>query len=281
MMDNVYQSNAGIAIDDSDCYQPDSLPEAVESVSKAQKQQASEIQQHQQLLATLQEELLQAQKHLVSLKEELRECLRKICLAQENHSKGKTHAQELQEAIDATVLENVSLKQMIKRTEADRIREDRMYKEYGEKMDKYKQAVLEMEANSPDHRELAKQKKICEDMEKKRAELKAEVEMDEESGELLAKRRLEDELHQLQITKADQQQKLNQLKQEITKENSKQAGIQQDIDVLQKRNKAQLTRLKCQLKEAQLRNWQWGQESEQLEAQLELLKKNESSMTQN
>lgn len=49
-----YSLDAFQSTGDNDCYQPDSLPEAVESVSKAQKQQASEIEQHQQLFSTLQ-----------------------------------------------------------------------------------------------------------------------------------------------------------------------------------------------------------------------------------
>eukprot|EP00057_Strongylocentrotus_purpuratus_P013839 XP_011668313.1 PREDICTED: uncharacterized protein LOC762989 [Strongylocentrotus purpuratus] len=199
----------------NDCYQPDSLPEAVESVSKAQKQQASEIEQHQQIFTTLQEELLKAMQQVVSLKAEMRECIRKICLAQEVHANKRSHTKELQEVIHSTVLENVSLKQLIVRAEEDGSRESRMYQVYKDKMAKRSQSILELEADSPHQIELAEQTKVQEDMEKKRAELKAEVEMDPESGELLAKRRLEGELHQQQIIKTELQQKLNKLQQEV------------------------------------------------------------------
>ncbi|XP_038079314.1 uncharacterized protein LOC119746432 [Patiria miniata] len=59
----------------------------------------------------------------------------------------------------------------------------------------------------------------------------------------------------------------------IANEESRHACLKQDTDVLRKRNQAQLTRLRRQLKEAQLRNKQWHDEACQLENQIEQLRK--------
>lgn len=252
-------------------FQPDSLPEVVESVSLAQKQQTNEIEQHQAILADLQNQLIKEQNHIDSLKDELKNCLRKICLCQEDSTNEKTHCLELQEAISGMVQNNAELKQELVQREGDWENDTRLYQKYRDKMMCFENSVQKLESESDYYKELEQQTSVVKDLEKKRDSLVAEVVTDRDSGELVAKLRLEEEAYQLQIIKAELQQASNKLQQEVSKEVSKQASLKQDIEVLQKRNQAQLTRLKCQLKEAQLRNWQWSQEAGQLEAQLEVL----------
>ncbi|XP_072167083.1 uncharacterized protein [Diadema setosum] len=248
-----------------------SLPEVVESVSQAQKQQASEIAQHRKVLVDLQQQVEREQLTEESLQKELHGCQRKICLCQEDSQKKMTHCAQLKEEISEIVNQNAELRLKFERSQGEWNKKNRLIAKYRNKMENFSESVRNMEVLSTDHVELNENQRVIDDLERERDTLIAELVLDEERGELLAKVQMEEETHRLQIAKADLQQQVNHLQAEITKETSKQTSIRQDIEVLQKRNRAQLTRLKCQLKEAQVRNWQWSREASQLEAQLDQL----------
>ncbi|XP_071496613.1 uncharacterized protein [Diadema antillarum] len=219
-----------------------SLPEVVESVSQAQKQQASEIAQHRKVLVDLQ--------------------VRHEAIDRRVTAERTTGVPEKDMPVPGGQPEEDSTLYPTER---------RLIAKYRKKMENFSESVRNMEALSTDHTELNENQRVIDDLERERDTLKAELVLDQERGELLAKVQMEEETHRLQIAKADLQQQVNHLQGEIMRETSKQTSIRQDIEVLQKRNRAQLTRLKCQLKEAQVRNWQWSREASQLEAQLDQL----------
>ncbi|XP_041373968.1 nucleoprotein TPR-like isoform X3 [Gigantopelta aegis] len=202
-----------------------SLPQEVSKVAEIQKGQSNEIQKQKLYLDSLQ---IQLKAEIVSLIHQQNQLRRDI-----EHKK-----EELEE--------------QTKKSEAYRV-----------KMYNYKQQVSEFENMLPAQQQLIEVEKCLAKLEKQKQALCLDSESENDCADTMTKNLSEC----IKLSRADVKQletQLQEIKDKIHQVLEQQKKVKIATSVLNKRNAAQLTRLKRQLKEQQLRHRQWSDQHAQL-----------------
>ncbi|XP_071794034.1 uncharacterized protein [Asterias amurensis] len=148
----------GFAFQDLDCLE--NLPDVVENLSHAQKQQAAEIDKQYQILADKKETLKKVQDKLQDISDELSRCKRQICLAEEETTERSKNCKTLQTDIENASLEDLQNSKRIQEVERKMLENERLFADYHSKMKSHKHLVSELESGMTTHLEVKKQLEI-------------------------------------------------------------------------------------------------------------------------
>ncbi|KAL9987201.1 hypothetical protein ACROYT_G001466 [Oculina patagonica] len=224
-----------------------SLPALAGEVAQAQKQQISELSKRQEVLDQL-------KLKIDSVKADVAAVSRKVYLTQDDVARKKANCEELEREI----AQLVATKGMVTKQLAisnDKLEKDgETYKQYRTKMEMYAKQVEQYELDCPIYQSIAEQKA-------RNAEIEKELERLRGLGDESRLESLRAEIVQEKTRKKQLEESVTLKQSELQRENERQAQLNREIETLHKRNKAQMTRLKCQIQEAVSRNQRWSDEA--------------------
>ncbi|XP_077861923.1 coiled-coil domain-containing protein 122-like [Saccoglossus kowalevskii] len=245
-----------------------SLPEEVGEVALKHKCLTAEINKQQSLLNKAKEVLLACKLQKECIQEEIGKVNRKVCLTQGKAALKSKSCIELENGVYTLVSDNLAVNQKMKAIQDEWKKELKVYVEYREKMGKHMHAVADIEASYRINIAVTTKLKQVELLRKQLQELKTNSEHTEKMLTGESERILQSEINALKAKEIRVNKEIVQKKEKLKVTQDREAKIKQDIDILQKRNQAQLTRLKRQVKEAQVRNKQWNEEACELETSI-------------
>ncbi|XP_071167463.1 coiled-coil domain-containing protein 122-like [Mytilus edulis] len=233
------------------------LPQAFNEVVEMQKGQSSEIQKQQMLLKTLQGKFKEVTEKKEEVTQELTSVTHKIYVIEEQKRTCTKKCKEFDSEIIQLVIESEKERNCIKDLKGDIEENNRQYTKYKERITRHKQVVAEFEDNLEVHKELLQ---IKEEIKKLQTECEKR-ERNKCDTERLLSGQIENKIkeHILTVQNEVEQLKLilQETKEKIQTEKEKQSQAQVSLNVLHKKNQAQLTRLKKQVKAAQQSSRQW------------------------
>nr|XP_006825020.1 PREDICTED: uncharacterized protein LOC102808633 [Saccoglossus kowalevskii] len=183
------------------------------------------------------------------IQEEIGKVNRKVCLTQGKAALKSKSCIELENGVYTLVSDNLAVNQKMKAIQDEWKKELKVYVEYREKMGKHMHAVADIEASYRINIAVTTKLKQVELLRKQLQELKTNSEHTEKMLTGESERILQSEINALKAKEI-------RVNKEIVQKKEK------------KRNQAQLTRLKRQVKEAQVRNKQWNEEACELETSI-------------
>ncbi|XP_063432998.1 uncharacterized protein PF3D7_1120000-like [Mytilus trossulus] len=233
------------------------LPQAFNEVVEMQKGQSCEIQKQKLLLKTLQGKFKEVTEKKEEVTQELTGVAHKIYVIEEQKRTCTKKCKEFDSEIKQLVIESEKERNCIKDLKGDIEENNRQYTKYKERIKRHKQVVAEFEDNLEVHKEL---RQIKEEIK----ELQTECEKREKNRcdtERLLSGQDENKIKEHIVTVQNDVEQLKYIlletKERIQKEKEKQSQAQVSLNVLHKKNQAQLTRLKKQVKAAQQSSRQW------------------------
>ncbi|XP_050403117.1 uncharacterized protein LOC126819230 [Patella vulgata] len=247
------------------------LPQLVTNVSVAHKGQSNEISKHSQKLIQLEVQLQREEKLNSDILLDVSSVTKKVYITEDLVKEKQKSCQVLEKEIESIVTSNSQSEKKLdlKLTEIEN--EKRIYVEYRHKMEEHIENVGLFKESLPLNKQLDEQKHkvdtlqykynaLCENKEKMRSVCSGEKDGIKEEIQLLQKK-----AETMRKDCISKQQQIEKVRQQELK-------VEQNINVLHKRNKAQLTRLKCQVKEQQLSYRQWSDQISHLKKILSDLK---------
>lgn len=247
----------------------DTLPDVIENVSQAQKHQLLEVTKQQEILDQVKAQLSTAQEYTDDLAVELSACKRKMCLTEDDRKQLEKQCKELAKGIKTAMTDDFEICKRHRAEKEKRNDKNRLYERYRHKITQHKQDIAAVEADTGIFVEVNNYMQIIASLQAEKALMESKLK--QRKNKLKIKSQQGSDAIKVEMSKL--KEKIQQQQAEMERECTKHSAINQDIDVLRKRNQAQLKRLKKQLKEAHLRNRQWNDEACQLEKNLEELRK--------
>jgi len=239
-----------------------SLPDVVSKVAVQQRSHSKEISAQKEILKRTQEQVREEKERLDDLSDEIQAVHRKVISSQSVRAEKKKSLQSLQNDI-AKLIEGNTVQEC---EYEQRKRELEQFQEtvstYNEKMAKYSADVEVVQSEQTEYKQREQLKAEIEELKVKKATGVTDVD----------KEPLRQSIEEAQQDLNGLNQGIQNKKQQVAEKTKQLKNTQKETSVLHKRNAAQLTRLKRQLKEMQLRQRQWSDEASQLEACISQLK---------
>ncbi|KAL5004694.1 hypothetical protein ScPMuIL_018150 [Solemya velum] len=242
-----------------------SLPQVVDEVRQNQRGQSSEIHKQQQILKILQGKLRAVKEKNEDLLQEISSVKNRILFSEEISQNRSRSCKECQREIRELVTENENLEQQIKKKTEEKNEEKKISEEYKLKMKLHQEAVDKYESTAEVFNQL---KELTDKVENLRSQYKEMKRDPEQMKQILAgavESELQLEIDNIKEEKSVIEQRVAQKISQIEKTKDSQKQMEQTVKVLHKRNAAQLTRLKRQLKETQLHSRHWNDQVVQLQ----------------
>ncbi|XP_078684803.1 uncharacterized protein LOC144918137 isoform X2 [Branchiostoma floridae x Branchiostoma belcheri] len=259
------------------------LTEVVSEVTRLQEGQNLELARQRALLTHFQEQLITETERADNTQEEVARVTRRICLAQDESTRKKVSSDVLQKEVQSLVSEGLEVKMKMESQRNKQHDAKRMRAAFRERLSAHRRLVEEHESTEPVRQELARQQDRVAALNTQ----KHEIETNPDEAEALTsgqrQARVLQELDRLRSEKQRLEQGVALKLGQVNREQERQMQLRQDMEVLRKRNHAQLTRLRRRVDEAERRNHQWNQEACRLEeatAQLQREVEREGAWTQ-
>ncbi|XP_077988414.1 coiled-coil domain-containing protein 122-like [Glandiceps talaboti] len=242
-----------------------SLPEEVGEVAQQNHNLTVEINKQQEILSRVKVSLNVLKEQKDELQQEVNGVTRTICLVQGDVGIKSKRCDQLQKEIETLIVGNSNMKARVIAEKKKLEKETKMYEEYIIKMEDHVKIVNEAESTYPINVELSEELKKVEILRQEKSHLELHPEDSEKIMNGTYERILHSDIKGLKVKQIRMEREARTRMEKLNSEKNRQAQIRQDIDILHKRNQAQLTRLKRQVKEAHVRNRQWNEEACQLE----------------
>ncbi|XP_035667235.1 apical junction molecule-like isoform X2 [Branchiostoma floridae] len=241
------------------------LTEVVSEVTRLQEGQNVELARQRALLKHFEEQLKTETERADSTQEEVARVTRRICLAQDESTRKKVSCDALQREVHSLVSEGLELMMQMESERNQQQNAKRKHGELRERMAAHRLLVEQHERTEPLRQELARQQSRIAALTAQKHELETNP---TEADALTSGKRQAQVLQELDRLRSEKQRleqgvvlKLGQ----VNREQERQMQLRQDMEVLRKRNRAQLTRLRRCVDETERRNEQWNQEASRLE----------------
>ncbi|XP_069137026.1 coiled-coil domain-containing protein 122-like [Argopecten irradians] len=234
------------------------LPQAFNEVVESKRSQSAEIELQQQNLETVQKEYEKAVLDNKALKDEIASVGRDVVHTQHAVTTGEKQCEDLKQEIANQVSVCEDLQQTLRYKQEEYDLEKCKVDNYQLKIASYVRTVTEQESKSDTMIELRELEEDVKNLRYKKIKIESSKEEYSDMMTGQSEQQLADKLSQLEKelktqTKAAQDQ--SKLTEDLL---GQQRLLDQSVLVLHKRNAAQLTRLKRQLKEAQIRRRRWN-----------------------
>ncbi|XP_031559232.1 centrosomal protein of 63 kDa-like [Actinia tenebrosa] len=262
------QDKKGVHNEEKDEESEFSLPALAGEVADAQKLQALEITNRQEVLIGLK---VAIQEKIEMVRAEISSLARKVCVTEEEVIACQNKCKVEQKDIEKLIALQRTLTCQIK-SERQQLDNDKgKFNEYFNKMDAHRLLVEEYESSSDIRKEISS-------LEKETKKLKEEIiffrngQHQDTVGIAEEYEILKTEISHLKQTRKEMEKEMEHIKLQIKSEDERQAQLKKEIHLLQKRNHAQLTRLQRQLQEALGRSRHWNEEACKLETSIAQLR---------
>ncbi|XP_067667611.1 coiled-coil domain-containing protein 122-like [Haliotis asinina] len=250
-----------------------SLPEVVSQVSAIQKDHNQELEKQLMQLRHLEKDIKESNAKHGSVKQEISSIDRKTRMLEEEVMERAKLCQAHQKQINLLVKVCESLRHELTTKQKGLLTETSKHATYIAKIKTYKTQVNNFEMSLPAHRKLVELQQRLKDLKKQKEHLSEN--MDEFISVSTGQREsdIREEIDKVKLETCTWKEEM--LRKQKMLEELKHQGekIQIATTVLHKRNAAQLTRLKRQVREQQLRQRQWHNQSSQLQHTIAELKK--------
>ncbi|KAI0234614.1 hypothetical protein LSAT2_015081 [Lamellibrachia satsuma] len=250
-----------------------SLPDVVGEVALKQKEQTEELRKQQQQLAGATQQLNEEEKKVEKVKEELQSVKRQTWLMEEEAAQIVQQCQHLETDIEGVIHDNTEVTRQLELKHEALEQDGAVYRESVERMTKHIAQVEALESTCIHNQTLKMQKHRVDTLRQQKQELVLNT---EESRLILtgvSVTRIQKDIEGLKTEVLQLDNKMTCSIQQVESEKDRQRQLKQDIQVLQKRNAAQLTRMRRLLKVSQCHNRQWGEQAKQLERTVSALKR--------
>ncbi|XP_041373965.1 chromosome partition protein Smc-like isoform X2 [Gigantopelta aegis] len=240
-----------------------SLPQEVSKVAEIQKGQSNEIQKQKLYLDSLQIQLKAGKESCDEVMAEISSVTRKVFVLEEQTAEEKKQIVQHEKEIVSLIHQQNQLRRDIEHKKEELEEQTKKSEAYRVKMYNYKQQVSEFENMLPAQQQLIEVEKCLAKLEKQKQALCLDSESENDCADTMTKNLSEC----IKLSRADVKQletQLQEIKDKIHQVLEQQKKVKIATSVLNKRNAAQLTRLKRQLKEQQLRHRQWSDQHAQL-----------------
>ncbi|XP_062516999.1 meiosis-specific nuclear structural protein 1-like [Corticium candelabrum] len=249
----------------------DSLSSLTVELIEAHQSQMSEIAEKQELLAAVKERTHEEEIKKKTLSLSLLEMNRD--LSHERHKISLQAVQEdrLRQEITEQLQRNVKLQQRLALTCRQYENEHREFCDYESKMEAHSDRVADCEKQGRLQCQIQQLEAEINESRRKKSEIEAQASFDDPlkfaNGHLLME--LQSRLDRLQSLKAQQTETIQRKLMAKENANERLKKIKRETEMLQRRNQAQMTRLKRQLQEAQARNRHWANEATRLQQSID------------
>ncbi|XP_046354742.2 dynactin subunit 1-like isoform X1 [Haliotis rufescens] len=241
-----------------------SLPEVVGQVSAIQKDHNKELERQLMQLKNLQNDIKESNAKHRSVKQEISSIDRKTRMIEEEVMENEKLCQAHQKQIDSLVKVCESLRHQLTTKQKGLLTETSKHAYYMSKMKTYKTQVNDFEISHPAQKKLAELQQRLEDL-KKQKQLLSEN-MDEFLSVSTGQREADiKEIDKVKLETCTWKEEMLHKQKMLEDLKHQEEKIQIATSVLHKRNAAQLTRLKRQVREQQLRQRQWHNQHSQLQ----------------
>lgn len=245
------------------------LPQEVQEAVSMQKLQNNEITRCEKYLATILEQERRAENNNDVLLQEISSIDRKIYFTKESFARKQRRCLQLSKDIDELIVEVEHLNRKREASEKDVSEDLRMIRCNEEKMSDFRLQTEESESSSDSFK----------DWKDTRERIRLlQLEINQSQGEASSKETLESfkreiggQINEVRKLISEDERLIADKYSQISEEKKLQENTCKSLQVLEKRNAAQLLRIKKQVKEAQLRNRAWNSQIQQLEQSISLL----------
>ncbi|XP_032227953.1 leucine-rich repeat and coiled-coil domain-containing protein 1 [Nematostella vectensis] len=248
-----------------------SLPNLAVEVVDGQKQQENEISELQTLLNKLKNELLQGKKKVESTKAEITSIDKKICVTQEEIAQTTLTCQEATEDLEGMIAKGILLSNELEDAKRSLDLGNRSYERYVEKMAYYCELVSQLDEKTGSQQKISVLITTIKELKNKVHCL--EYGEDEGLGVGEEFKILQAENKHLEQQLEEKTSHIDKCKGKMELEREKQQKLKRESQLLNKRNHAQMTRLKRQLQEANSRSRHWADEACKLEMNIAQLRR--------
>lgn len=245
------------------------LPQEVQEAVSMQKLQNNEITRCKKYLATILEQERRAENNNDVLLQEISSIDRKIYFTKESFDRKQRRCLQLSKDINELIIEVEHLNRKREAAEKDLSEELEMIGCYEEKMSYFRLQTEESESSSDTYKDWT-------DIRERIRFLQLEINKSQGPAsckETLAnfKREIGGQINEIRKLISEDERLIADKYSQISDEKKLQENTSKSLQVLEKRNAAQLLRIKKQVKEAQLRNRAWNSQIQQLEQSISLL----------
>ncbi|XP_064609665.1 coiled-coil domain-containing protein 122-like isoform X2 [Liolophura sinensis] len=241
-----------------------SLPDAVSEAVLMHKDQSTEIQRQHVILDTLRGKFKEAQKRREATLEDIAHVTRQIYLTEDRVLEKKRLCEAHETKLNYLLSKVEELKSRLVREMQEKKLTQEKFQEYRKKMVVHRELTHKYEEEFPVQKKLREMKLEVTEL----RNLREGITSNKAETERITSGAAVQDLHQQQQNLEQEcqqvEKRIAELKSEIAEQQAKETQITQNTEVLHKRNAAQLTRLKRQLKEVQSHNRQWQEKAAQL-----------------
>ncbi|XP_046582463.1 protein Hook homolog 1-like [Haliotis rubra] len=250
-----------------------SLPEVVSQVSAIQKDHNQELERQLMQLRHLENDIKESNAKHGSVKQEISSIDRKTRMLEEEVMESEKLCQAHQKQIYSLVKDCESLRHELTTKRKGFLTETSKHASYIAKMKSYKMQVNNFEMSLPAQKKLVELQQRLEDLKKQKQHLSEN--MDEFISVSTGQREgdIREEIDKVKLETCTWKEEMLRKQKTLEDLKHQEEKIQIATTVLHKRNAAQLTRLKRQVREQQLRQRQWHNQHSQLQHSIAELNK--------
>ncbi|XP_078315845.1 uncharacterized protein LOC111128723 isoform X2 [Crassostrea virginica] len=245
------------------------LPQEVQEAVTLQRLQNSEITRCEQYLNSMLEQEKIAAHDYDLLSQELSSINRKIFFTKESLSLKQQNCLKLSKDIEELIKEVAKQNQQIENTERDLNTELKKMESYKGKVEGHIQRVADCDGSSDLQKELIETRARIEGLQQTLHRAPEEAACKDSFNDF--KERFEGQMSEVQKLISGEERYIADKHSLISLEKKQQESINKSLLVLEKRNAAQLLRMKKQIKETQLRNRAWNSQIQQLKQNIAML----------
>ncbi|XP_061173610.1 rootletin-like [Saccostrea echinata] len=254
------------------------LPQEFQEVVMMQKLHNNEIAKFEKCLSSILEEEKEAANKNDAVLQDISSVDRKIYFTKESSVLKQKTCSKLLKDNDAIIAEVEKLNRKMQSSESNLDEEYKSILSYEDKMKDYKISVQSCEASSDLMKELSETKECIEHLQQQKNNLPLQASCEENFSNF--KEKIEDQINEIKKLISEDERQIAEKRSQISLEMKRQENVQKSLQVLEKRNAAQLLRMKKQVKEAQMRNRSWNSQIQQLEQNLSILHEKIQNSTQ-